>query len=143
MIVGLHHVAVGVPDIDAGVRFYTEALGAELLWRSELDGTRHDADRVIGLQGVRAGVAMLRLGQAHVELWEYRDPAQIGAAAPPNALGYPHIAVTVVDIEAEHARLIDAGMTFVGPPVDLGASKAVYGRDPFGNLIELYEIDLG
>ena len=86
---------------------------------------------------------MLRLGQAHVELWEYRDPEQVGDAAPPNALGYPHIAMSVVDIEAEHARLTEAGMTFVGPPVSLGTSKAVYGRDPFGNLIELYETDLG
>jgi len=24
--------------------------------------------------------------------------------------------------------------------VDLGRSRAVYGRDPFGNLIELYEL---
>jgi len=142
-VVGLHHVAVGVPDLDAGVRFYTEGLGAELLWRSDIDGNRPDADRVIGIDGVRAGAAMLRLGNAHVELWQYREPAQVGDPADPNALGYPHIAVTVVDIEAEYARLIDAGMTFVGPPVDLGNSKAVYGRDPFGNLIELYETGLG
>jgi len=40
----------------------------------------------------------------------------------------------------EYQRLVEAGMTFVGPPVDFGRSAAIYGRDPFGNVIELYEI---
>ena len=31
-------------------------------------------------------------------------------------------------------------MQFVGPPVEFGTSAAVYGRDPFGNVIEIYEI---
>ena len=31
-------------------------------------------------------------------------------------------------------------MTFVGEPVELGGSAAVYGEDPFGNVIEIYEI---
>ena len=31
-------------------------------------------------------------------------------------------------------------MNFVGPPVDFGDSAAVYGSDPFGNVIEIYEI---
>lgn len=31
-------------------------------------------------------------------------------------------------------------MTFVGEPVDFGSSSAIYGKDPFGNVIELYEI---
>jgi catechol-2,3-dioxygenase len=28
----------------------------------------------------------------------------------------------------------------VGPPVDFGDTSAVYGQDPFGNVIEIYEI---
>ena len=32
-------------------------------------------------------------------------------------------------------------MTFVADgPVDFGTSSAVYGKDPFGNIIEIYEI---
>jgi glyoxylase I family protein len=139
MIQGLHHVAVGVPDLDAGLAFYVDGLGAELLWRSVMDGNRPDADRVIGIDGVTADVAMLRLGAVNVELWAYRSPAPEDFRSPANGLGYPHIALSVTDIEAEHARLAEAGMTFVGPPVVVGFAKAVYGRDPFGNLIELYE----
>lgn len=139
MILGLHHVAVGVPDLEAGLAFYVEVLGAELVFRSHL-AQRPDADRVIGIEGIEADIAMVRLGAAHVELWTYRSPAPEDLRSPANALGYPHIALSVRDIHAEHARLSAAGMTFVGPPVDLGRSRAVYGRDPFGNLIELYEL---
>lgn len=31
-------------------------------------------------------------------------------------------------------------MRFVGPPVEFGDMSAIYGKDPFGNVIELYEI---
>ena len=139
MINGLHHVAVGVPDIDAAVDFYVGVLGCEIVFRSRIDGSRPDADRVIGIDGVDADVAMLRLGNANIELWTYHAPASIDRNAPANALGYPHIGLAVTDIEAEHRRLTEHGVVFVGPPVDLGFAKAVYGRDPFGHLIELYE----
>lgn len=139
MILGLHHVALCVPDLDAGVAFYVETLGAELVFRSHLVN-RPDAEAVIGLDDVDAHVAMVRLGAANVELWQYNAPTPLDHRSPANALGYPHIALAVRDIEAEHTRLAAAGMSFVGPPVDLGRSRAVYGRDPFGNLIELYEL---
>ena len=58
--------------------------------------------------------------------------------------GYTHFCVDVTDIEAEAERLANLGMTFDRPhgqakPVDVGIVKAVYGRDPEGNLIELQE----
>ena len=132
-------MAVGVTDIDAAVDFYVAALRCELLFRRSIDGTRPEVDQVVGIDGVQADVAMLRLGDAHLELWAYHAPARVDCTAPANGLGYPHIGVRVSDIDAEHERLSALGVTFVGPPVDLGDSKAVYGRDPFGNLIELYE----
>ena len=139
MIRGIHHVAVGVADLDAGIEFYVGALGCELLSRSSLDGTRSAVDHVIGIDGVQADVAMLRFGDAHIELWTYRSPAIVDRVSPANGLGYPHIGLSVSDIDAEHARLSAAGVVFVGPPVDVGSARAVYGTDPFGNLIELYE----
>jgi glyoxylase I family protein len=140
VITTIHHVAVGVTDMEAGLAFYRDALGAELLWRSSLDGKRPDADRIVGIDGIVADIAMLRLGGVHIELWTYHSPAPVDRSSPANGLGYPHFALLVEDIDSEHARLTSAGMTFVGPPVDLGNSSAVYGTDPFGNLIELYEI---
>ena len=139
MIEGLHHFAVGVPKLDDGIAFYQEALGCELLWVSRKVVPKASVDAVIGIDGVIADVAMLRFGAVHLEVWEYRSPAPVDTRSPANGLGYPHIAVSVSDIDAEHARLSQLGMTFVGPPVDLGSQKAVYGTDPFGNIIELHE----
>ncbi len=139
MIEGLHHVAVGVPSLDDAVTFYEAAFGCELLWISRKDVPKDSVDAVIGIDGVIADAAMLRFGSTHLELWEYRSPAPADHRSPANGLGYPHIAVAVTDIDGEHARLSELGVTFVGPPVDLGGQKAVYGTDPFGNLIELHE----
>ncbi len=127
MIHGLHHVAVGVTDLDGAVEFYTAALGCELVFRSSFDGTRPDVDAIIGIDGVQADVAMLRFGDSHLELWEYRQPAQIDRTSPANGIGYPHIALKVSDIEAEYTRLSALGVVFKGPPVDLSRAKASTG----------------
>ena len=38
--------------------------------------------------------------------------------------------------------MLQHGMTFAGDVVHFGEeSSAIYGRDPFGNIIELYEIN--
>jgi len=43
-------------------------------------------------------------------------------------------------MEAELSRLRTHGMTFVGDAVCGEQASAIYGYDPFGNIIELYEI---
>jgi glyoxylase I family protein len=50
------------------------------------------------------------------------------------------MALQVSDLAGEYQRRKAGGMAFVGDPVDFGLSSAIYGRDPFGNVIELYEI---
>jgi glyoxylase I family protein len=140
MIRGLHHVAVVVPDFERALAFYTQTLGFVVQWRSRVDGTNKGVDNVIGLSGVNADIAMLKAGSAHVELWQYHAPEGSSRHTQPCDAGYAHIALDVTDIQSEYQRLIAAGMRFGGPPVDLGnGSFAIYGRDPFDNLIELYQ----
>ena len=140
MIVGIHHVAIGVPDFDAGLKFYTEVLGFEQVEQSAFSGSNPMVEAAIGLAEPTAKMAMLRGGNAHIELWQYEKPQPQDLRSRPCDYGYPHIALEVKDIQAEHARLSAAGMNFVGPPVEFGDSAAVYGSDPFGNVIEIYEI---
>ena len=140
MIVGIHHVAVGVPDFDKGLAFYRDVLGFEEVQRSEFSGKNPPVEQAIGLNEPSAKMAMLRGGNAYIELWQYSHPQPEELTAQPNDFGYPHFALEVEDINYEHKRLSAAGMDFVGPPVDFGESSAVYGRDPFGNVIEIYEI---
>ena len=140
MIVGIHHVAIGVSDLDAAISFYTEAFGMQVVQRSEFD-RRANVDQAIGLKDAKAKMAMLETKNAFVELWEYHNPEPRDMRSKPSDLGYPHFAWQVDDIHEEYDRLIGLGMTFVAGIVHFGeASSAIYGSDPFGNIIELYEI---
>jgi len=140
LIVGIHHIAIGVPDFDRGLEFYTNVLGFEQVERSAFSGANPPVEAAIGLSRPAAQMAMLRGGNAYIELWQYDEPEPKDLRSRPCDFGYPHFALEVKDIQAEHTRLTAAGMTFVGPPVDFGDSAAVYGSDPFGNIIEIYEI---
>lgn len=139
MIVGIHHLAIGVPDFRQGVDFYRDVLGFEVLKTSILaDNTQ--ADRCIGLQDSRAEVALLKAANAYIELWSYTSPAPEDLHARACDFGYPHFALQVHDIQDEYERMRSLGMEFVDAPVDFGTTSAIYGKDPFGNIIELYEI---
>ncbi len=140
MIIGIHHVAIGVPDFERGLAFYRDALGFEVVERTAWNGDNPTADAAIGLPGSAAKMAMLKAGNAFIEMWQYSEPAPRDLTSKPSDLGYPHFCLQVDGIEDEYARLQALGMTFVGPPVNFGTISAIYGTDPFGNTIELYEI---
>ena len=140
MIVGLHHVAIGVDDFDKALPFYTEALGFAVVQRSDFDNDTL-ANRAIGLDAVKAKMAMLKTSNAYVELWQYTNPPPNDLRSRPCDYGYPHLALQVDDIQEEYDRLSEHGMEFVGEVVHFGDdASAIYGRDPCGNIIELYEI---
>ena len=48
MIVGIHHVALGVSDFEKALKFYTEGLGFEVVQESEFDNSP-EVDRAVGL----------------------------------------------------------------------------------------------
>lgn len=140
MIKGIHHIAVGVSDFDKGIAFYRDVLGFEPVMEAEFEGDSPLVDQVVGLEGIAARVAMLKAPNMFVELWQYNNPESEDRRSRPNDLGYPHFALQVEDIDAEYRRLTESGVNFVNQPVDFGTTSAVYGTDPFGNLIEIYEI---
>jgi catechol 2,3-dioxygenase-like lactoylglutathione lyase family enzyme len=95
---------------------------------------------------------MARLGNAYIEVFEYltpRAPAQ-APDRPVNLFGYTHFCLEVDDILAVYERMLAAGIRFHtapkhGGPATDGANKlgflATYGRDYFGNVFELIEIN--
>ena len=139
MIVGIHHVAIGVPDLQRGLAFYRDVLGFEVMSTGEL-ANDESADRCIGLQNVCAEVAMLKAPNAYIELWSYSHPAPEDLRSRPCDHGYPHFALQVRGIQEEYERMSALGMEFMDVPQDFGTSSAIYGKDPFGNVIEIYEI---
>ena len=140
MIVGIHHVAIGVSDIEKALTFYTEGLGFEVVQRSHVKNSPK-AEKAIGLDAIDAKMAMLKTKNAFIELWEYSHPAPRDLRSSPSDYGYPHLALQVDDIQAEYDRLKTHGMEFVGEVVHFeDKTSAIYGRAPCGNIIELYEI---
>ena len=83
---------------------------------------------------------MLQAPNAYIELWSYSNPAPVDRGSRPCDFGYPHFALQVDDIAHEYRRMRNLGMEFMNEPVNFGTSSAIYGKDPFGNVIELYEI---
>ncbi|MFD2580387.1 VOC family protein [Novosphingobium colocasiae] len=98
----------------------------------------------MGLDGAKAQVAFLEFGDFKIEMFEFAAPEQAPdtdtAKRPVHLHGYTHICLDVTDVEAVHTRLMAVGMTFHSKPVDKAGVRTIYGRDPFGNVIELQEI---
>jgi catechol 2,3-dioxygenase-like lactoylglutathione lyase family enzyme len=142
MIIGVHHVAMSVPDIEAAVAFYCDVLGFEIVTQGGWEKGYVEADKIIGLPDTVSKTAMIRGANTHIEMFEFTEPAgeKQDFDHPMNNHGLTHFCLQVTDIQMEYERLIEAGMRFHCEPQDLGTTKATYGRDPFGNVIELYEV---
>ena len=144
MIRGVHHVAISTPNLERIVAFYRDIIGAEVVYEGGWARGSAVIDGIVGLKNSEAKQAMLRLGNTHLEFFEYVSPA--GSPKNPNYgvndHGYTHFALDVQDIDAEYERLLRGGMTFNCPPPNFPGSpiRATYGRDPDGNVIEIQEI---
>jgi catechol 2,3-dioxygenase-like lactoylglutathione lyase family enzyme len=93
--------------------------------------------------GTSARVCHLALENLLIELFQFGDcaPKPQDPARPVIDHGITHICLAVTGLDEEYARLSAAGMRFHSPPTDVGVPgvRTVYGRDPFGNVIELEE----
>jgi catechol 2,3-dioxygenase-like lactoylglutathione lyase family enzyme len=142
MIRGIHHTAISTGDLQRSLAFYCDLLGFEKVFEGGWPAGIEVADNITGLSGSSAQLAMLRAGNACIELFQYASPAP--SPGNPNRPvcdhGITHICLDVTDVDAEYERLLAAGMRFHCPPQDLGGSRVTYGRDPDGNVVELQEI---
>ncbi len=142
MIRGLHHTAISVGNLKKAQAFYCDAFGFEVVMEGGWKTGTDRADQVVGLKNTAAAFAMLRMGDTHIELFEYSSPTP--KPADPSLRicdhGYTHICLEVEDIDGEYERLKSAGMVFhAAPPKAASGLRAIYGRDPDGNVIELLE----
>lgn len=145
MIRGIHHIALVTANLERLLHFYRDGLGFEEVTRGGWDTSSEAADKfdhVVGLKGSSAEAVMLSSGNLIIELFQYSSPAPQPSqpASQANMPGWRHIGLDVVNIEEVYERMCAAGGSFDAPPQDLGNLKAVYGRDPDGNLIEIMEL---
>lgn len=68
----------------------------------------------------------------------FEEHAKVAQNNPMRAKGYRYFTIQVVDVDAEHARLVERGATEGMAPVTLGETARIsFIRDPDGNWIEL------
>ena len=101
-------------------------------------------DRVVGLDGVRSDIAMLRTPDGHgrLELSKFHTPPATAAEpnAPVNRLGIGRIMFAVDDIDAVVAGLRARGSKLVGEVVQYEDSyRLCYVRGPEGIMVALAE----
>ena len=135
-------VLIVVDDLEAAKAFFAE-LGMELEGETTVEG--YWVDQVVGLNGARADIAMMRTPDGHngVELSKFHTPPAVRAEpenAPANALGIRRIMFTVDDVDDAVARLRRHGAELVG---DIGQYEDIYRlcflRGPEGIIIGLAE----
>ncbi len=143
----LDHVGLTVPDLDEAVGFFTEVLGADLLFRfDEGPGTENPADlrQTFDVDPAdRLKVAMLRLGpNLNVELMQYEAPRARREVPKNDDVDVPHLAFFVDDLTVAAEHLAAHGCTLLGGPFTSGegpkAGQAIrYARAPWGLALEL------
>ena len=112
----MDNVLIVVDDLEAAKAFFAE-LGMELEGEAPLEGRW--VDRVVGLNDVRADIAMMRTpdGHSRLELTKFHTPPAVRAepeSAPANTLGIRRIMFAVDDIDDVVARLHSHGAELVG-----------------------------
>jgi catechol 2,3-dioxygenase-like lactoylglutathione lyase family enzyme len=149
------HTSLTVLDMDTTVRFYTEVLGARVLYQmgpfdsrdipKQPDG-RDWTDAHVDVADARLRIVMLSFGgDAKLELFEYARPSSIRDAPPRNSdIGAAHLCLEVCDVRAAVQYLSSHGCAALAGPITMEqgpcpASHSWYVKDPFGNQLELVE----
>src|SRR5215212_8248823 len=138
----MDNVLIVVDDLAAAKAFLVE-LGMQLEGETTVEGP--SVDRLIGLQNVRATLALMRTPDGHgrIELDKFHTPEAIRIGpenVPVNALGIRRIMLAVDGIDNLVARLLAHGAELVGEVVQYEDTyRLAYIRGPEGIIVGLAE----
>jgi catechol 2,3-dioxygenase-like lactoylglutathione lyase family enzyme len=137
----MDHVGVVVDDLAAATAFFV-ALGLELEGEASVGGEW--ADQLLGLDGVRADIAVVRTPDGHgrVELSTFHAPPATGTAPrePVNTPGIPRLTFAVDAVDDALDRLRPHGAELVGEVTQYeDIYRYAYIRGPAGVIIGLVE----
>jgi catechol 2,3-dioxygenase-like lactoylglutathione lyase family enzyme len=137
----MEHVGINVADL-ASAKVFFLALGLELQGEASVEGAW--VDRVVGLEGVRADIAMMETPDGHgrLELVKFHAPSSPDGDrhAPANAPGIRHLTFAVEDVDAAVASVRAHGGELVGEVENYkDIYRLCYVRGPEGIIIELAE----
>ena len=98
-------IALTVADIDLSVRFYTQALGFEVVEDVTFEPCSYD--RLGSISETRVRLVTLQLGSEYIELIQYLDleAKPIPTDSRSNDLWFQHLAIVVSDIDRAYQHL--------------------------------------
>ena len=137
----MDHAGVVVEDLAAAIAFFVE-LGLELEGEAAVEGEW--VDQLVGLDGVRADIAVVRTPDGHgrVELSTFHTPVATSAAprAPMNTPGIPRLTFVVDAVDDVFDRLRAHCAELVGEVAQHeDIYRYCYVRGPDGIIIGLVE----
>src|SRR5215212_4017499 len=142
MIQRMDNVLIVVEELEAAKAFFAE-LGMELEGETTVEGPW--VDQTVGLNDVRADIAMMRTPDGHgrVELSKFHSPAAVRAEpenAPANTLGIRRIMFAVEHIDDVVARLRSHGAELLDEIAQYeDLYRLCFVRGPEGIIIGLAE----
>jgi methylmalonyl-CoA epimerase len=131
LLTEIDHVAIAVNDLEAGIRFYRDAFGAEVEHRE-----------IVERDGVEE--ALLRVADSYVQLLTgVRDDSPITKHLTKRGEGLHHVGYRVDDCAAALAAMVAAGATPIDAeprPGSRGTTVAfIHPKGALGTLIELVQ----
>jgi catechol 2,3-dioxygenase-like lactoylglutathione lyase family enzyme len=134
------HVGVSVKDMEKAIAFYRDIIGMEISMDREVD---LPLAQITGLEGARARIVLMRLGDSVVELFDYKHPQ--GRERRPDHMqadyGLIHIGFMVEDFQNTYQDLMAKGVQFLGEPVEIRPGVFVaYFQGAEGEICEMREI---
>lgn len=142
MITGVHHFALTVSDMERSLAYYRDLFGLEPISDREVD--RDYVERITGVPGAHVRIVHLRGYGVQLELLQYLRPAGATAARALPDAGSAHVCFVSDDLEADAARLREAGVPFRSPIVVTTSGpnrggRGIYVEDPDGNAVEVVQ----
>ena len=134
MYLRIDHVAVAVHSLESALKIYGAAMGFEN-WHIE------------EIPEQKTRVAMLPIGESHIELLEATEPeSPVAAFLKKRGEGLHHICFEVEDLELEIIRLKEAGVRLVNGGSRSGAGGRrivfIHPSSTNGVLMELTQADV-
>ena len=149
MIKRIHHAGVGVRDpemMEKMLRFYCDLIGLSV--QNEIEYPEGEfVDSFVDVKDAKLRVVHLTCPgtgnwlDGGVELCYYAspEPGKWHGGIRQCEGGVVHLALVVENLMEMYERLVEEGVEFNTPPLNLGDGIIVYMRDPDGNTVELME----
>ncbi len=139
MIAGLHHIGLGVADLDNAIGFFENVAGFSAVSQHALDADSPLRD-ALGAGSVAIEVALIAGPNGYIQCAAVASAdSPKGRAAPPiNTSGIRHFCIQHQDCDMLADGVRNANGSLVADPLDLGTgNQYAYARDGEGNIIEI------